>query len=74
MVVQAHGDGPRVEGLARRDPRARLQPRREEPRAVDEGPGDPDELLRAYEAAAAEAAALRDQLRDELAKALRGEA
>ncbi len=31
VVVQAHGDGPRVEGLARRDPRARLQPRREEP-------------------------------------------
>lgn len=44
------------------------------PRAVDDGPGDADTLLREYREAAAEAARLRDQLRDELAKALRGEA
>jgi len=43
------------------------------PRAVDDGPGDPDQLLAEYRQATAEAAALRDQLRDELAKALRGE-
>lgn len=43
------------------------------PNAKDEGPGDPDELLKLYKAADAEAARIRDQLRDELAKAL-GEA
>ena len=42
------------------------------PRAVDDGPGDPDELLKEYRAAAAEAATIRDALRDELAKALAG--
>jgi len=44
------------------------------PRAVEEGIGDPVALLREYEAAAAEAAKVRDLLRDELAKALRGQA
>jgi len=43
------------------------------PKAVDDGPGDADTLLREYREAAAEAAKIRDQLRDELAKALRGE-
>jgi type I restriction enzyme M protein len=42
------------------------------PRTVDDGPGDPDELLRQYQEAAAEAAKIRDQLRDELRKALEG--
>ncbi|MFO0682230.1 MAG: class I SAM-dependent DNA methyltransferase [Sandaracinus sp.] len=42
------------------------------PRAVDDGPGDPDELLKEYQEAAAEAAKLRAQLRDELRKALEG--
>jgi type I restriction enzyme M protein len=42
------------------------------PRAVDDGPGDPDELLKQYQEAAAEAAKVRDQLRDELRKALEG--
>ncbi len=42
------------------------------PRAKDDGPGDPDELLREYQEAAAEAAKIRDALRDELAKALAG--
>jgi type I restriction enzyme M protein len=44
------------------------------PRAVEEDVGDPVALLREYEVAAAEAAAVRDMLRDELAKALRGQA
>ncbi|MDO9019704.1 MAG: class I SAM-dependent DNA methyltransferase [Deltaproteobacteria bacterium] len=44
------------------------------PRAVEEGVGDPVALLREYEAAAAEATKVRDVLRDELAKALRGQA
>jgi type I restriction enzyme M protein len=42
------------------------------PVAVDDGPGDPDALLRAYQEAAAEAAEARDRLKDELAKALKG--
>jgi type I restriction enzyme M protein len=42
------------------------------PRAVDEGPGDADELLKQYWDAAAEAAEIRDKLRDELRKALDG--
>jgi type I restriction enzyme M protein len=42
------------------------------PRAVDDGPGDPDELLREYQSAAEAAAKIRDALRDELAKALAG--
>jgi len=42
------------------------------PRAVDDGPGDADTLLREYREAAADAAKLRDTLRDELANALRG--
>lgn len=42
------------------------------PRAVDDGPGDADTLLREYKEAAAEAAKIRDMLRDELAAALRG--
>jgi type I restriction enzyme M protein len=42
------------------------------PNATDDGPGDPDELLRQYQQADADAAKVRDQLRDELAKALGG--
>ncbi len=42
------------------------------PRAVDDGPGDPDELLAQYNHVALEAAKIRDALRDELAKALGG--
>jgi type I restriction enzyme M protein len=42
------------------------------PRDVDDGPGDADTLLAEYKQAAAEAAKIRDQLRDELAAALRG--
>jgi type I restriction enzyme M protein len=42
------------------------------PRAVDDGPGDADELLKQYRAAAAEAAKIRDQLRDVLRAALGG--
>lgn len=42
------------------------------PKAKDEGTGDPDELLREYQEAAANAAKIRDALRDELAKALSG--
>lgn len=42
------------------------------PRAVEEGPGDADELLEQYKQAAAEAAAIRDQLREELRAALAG--
>jgi type I restriction enzyme M protein len=42
------------------------------PRAVDDGPGDAETLLHEYQQAAAEAAKLRDTLRDELVSALRG--
>jgi type I restriction enzyme M protein len=42
------------------------------PRAVDDGPGDADTLLKEYRAAEAEAAKIRDLLRDELAAALKG--
>jgi len=42
------------------------------PRAIDDGPGDADTLLKEYRQAAAEAAKIRDMLRDELAKALKG--
>jgi len=42
------------------------------PRAVEDGPGDPDELLREYREAAADAAKVRDQLREELRAALEG--
>jgi type I restriction enzyme M protein len=42
------------------------------PHAKDEGPGDPEELLREYREAAAEAARVREMLRGELAKALSG--
>ena len=42
------------------------------PRAVDDGPGDADELLKQYREAATEAAKIRDQLRDELRAALEG--
>jgi type I restriction enzyme M protein len=42
------------------------------PRAVDDDTGDADELLRQYNDAAAEAATLRNQLRDELRAALTG--
>ncbi len=42
------------------------------PRAVDDGPGDADELLTQYKAAAAEAARIRDVARDELRAALDG--
>ncbi len=42
------------------------------PRAVDDGPGDADELLQQYRQAALEAAKIRDQLRDELKAALEG--
>jgi type I restriction enzyme M protein len=40
------------------------------PRAVDDGPGDPDELLKQYREAAAEVDKVREKLRAELAKAL----
>jgi len=40
------------------------------PRAVDDGPGDPDELLAEYRRLDAEVGKVRDSLRDELAKAL----
>ncbi len=42
------------------------------PRASDDRPGDADELLKQYREAAAEAAKVRDQLRDELRAALEG--
>ena len=42
------------------------------PRAVDDGPGDADELLTQYQEVAAEAAKVRDALRDELQRALEG--
>ena len=40
------------------------------PRAVDDGPGDPDELLKQYRDAAAEVDRVREKLREELARAL----
>jgi type I restriction enzyme M protein len=40
------------------------------PRAVDDGPGDPDELLKQYREAAAEVDKVREKLRTELGKAL----
>jgi type I restriction enzyme M protein len=40
------------------------------PRALDDGPGDADELLKQYAEAAAAAAKVRDALRDELQSAL----
>jgi type I restriction enzyme M protein len=40
------------------------------PRAVDDGPGDPDELLKQYREAAAEVDKVREKLREELARAL----
>lgn len=40
------------------------------PRAVDDGPGDADELLKQYKEVAAEAARARDALREELTAAL----
>jgi type I restriction enzyme M protein len=40
------------------------------PRAIDDGPGDADELLKQYRVAAVEAATVRDALRDELRAAL----
>lgn len=42
------------------------------PRAVDDGPGDADEVLKEYRAAAGEAARIRDALRAELQAALVG--
>jgi type I restriction enzyme M protein len=42
------------------------------PHAVDDGPGNADELLKLYMATAAEAAKVRDTLRDELRVALEG--
>jgi type I restriction enzyme M protein len=42
------------------------------PRAVDDGPGDAEELLNEYRDAASQAAELRNQLRDELRGALEG--
>ena len=42
------------------------------PRATEDGPGDADTLLQEYKQAAAEAAKIRDMLRDELANALKG--
>ncbi len=42
------------------------------PRAVDDGPGDADALLKLYKETATEAAKVRDQLRDELRAALDG--
>ena len=42
------------------------------PSAVQDGPGDADELLRQYQDAAVEAAKVRDALRDELRTALDG--
>ena len=43
------------------------------PRAPEQGPGDPDELLAHYRMAVAEAAEIRDQLRGELSAALGGD-
>lgn len=42
------------------------------PRAVDDGPGDPEVLLAEYRAAEKAAAEVRDKLRNELGKALMG--
>jgi type I restriction enzyme M protein len=42
------------------------------PRAIDDGPGDADTLLKEYREAEMEAAKIRDMLRDELAAALKG--
>lgn len=42
------------------------------PRAKEEGTGDPEELLKEYEEISAAAGKVRDALRDELAKALAG--
>ena len=42
------------------------------PRTVDDGPGDPDALLAEYKQVAAEAAKIRDALREELRRALQG--
>ncbi len=42
------------------------------PRAVEDGPGDADALLTQYRAEAAEAARVRDMLRDELRAAIEG--
>jgi type I restriction enzyme M protein len=42
------------------------------PRAIDDGPGDADTLLKEYQEAEMEAAKIRDMLRDELAAALKG--
>ncbi|MRG98166.1 type I restriction-modification system subunit M [Polyangium spumosum] len=44
------------------------------PRAVEDGPGDAEELLREYRAISAEVAEVRDRLRDELRAALEGAA
>ncbi len=44
------------------------------PRAADDGPGDTKELLEQYRAAAAEAAKIREQLKEELRRALEGAA
>lgn len=42
------------------------------PRAVDDGPGDADTLLKEYRAAETEAGKFRDMLRDDLVSALKG--
>ncbi len=42
------------------------------PRAVEEGTGDPDELLAQYQQAVAEAAKVRELLKEELRKAIEG--
>jgi type I restriction enzyme M protein len=44
------------------------------PRAVDDGPGDAEELLKAYAKISGEVAAVRNKLRDELRAALEGAA
>jgi len=44
------------------------------PRGGEDGPGDAEELLRAYEKVSAEVAEVRDRLRDELRAALEGAA
>jgi type I restriction enzyme M protein len=44
------------------------------PRAVDDGPGDAEELLKAYAQVSSEVAAVRNKLRDELRTALEGAA
>ena len=57
-----------------RDPRARLQPRHQEPQRPGETHEDPDVLLARYDQARAAAAAIREQLRQALAEALEGRA